>query len=88
VLGVDQTPAPGDSHGPKPHRRERLRFQLPSRRPPRHHLGVLKDLTGSYASGLFAFAAVCVWGMSLVVALSEGWRVRRLMRLPAERFPG
>ena len=38
-------------------------------------LGVLKDTTGTYASGLLAFALVCLWGMTLVVALSPGWRL-------------
>ncbi len=46
-------------------------------------LGALKDLTGTYAGGLFAFAGVCVWGMTLVLAVSDGWRARQPMRLPA-----
>ena len=49
-------------------------------------LGVLRDLTGTYAAGLAAFALVCVWGMTLVVAVSNGWRVtwaaRAVVRLP------
>jgi MFS transporter, NNP family, nitrate/nitrite transporter len=40
-------------------------------------LGMLKDLTGTYASGLFAFAAVCAWGLTLVLAVSQGWRAER-----------
>lgn len=46
-------------------------------------LGALKDLTGTYAGGLFAFAAVCVWGLTLVLAVSDGWRARAPVRLPA-----
>ncbi len=55
-------------------------------------LGALKDLTGTYASGLFAFAAACVWGLTLVVAVSGGWRItwadRHAVPLPAEPSPG
>jgi NNP family nitrate/nitrite transporter-like MFS transporter len=54
-------------------------------------LGALKDLTGSYATGIGAFALVCVWGMTLVVAVSNGWRVtwasRASAQLPAGMSP-
>jgi hypothetical protein len=35
--------------------------------------GVLKDLTGTYASGFVVLAVLCLWGMSLLVAVE--WRV-------------
>lgn len=38
-------------------------------------LGLLKDLTGTYASGFVVLAALCVWGMSLMVAVSGAWRL-------------
>ena len=38
-------------------------------------LGVLKDLTGTYASGFVVLAALCLWGMSLLVAVSGAWRM-------------
>jgi len=38
-------------------------------------LGLLRDLTGTYASGLVVFAAVGVWGMTLVLAVRGGWRL-------------
>jgi NNP family nitrate/nitrite transporter-like MFS transporter len=38
-------------------------------------LGVLKDLTGTYASGFIVLAALCVWGMSLMVAVAGAWRL-------------
>lgn len=37
--------------------------------------GLLRDLTGTYATGLYAFAAACVWGMTLLVAVSATWRL-------------
>jgi MFS transporter, NNP family, nitrate/nitrite transporter len=37
-------------------------------------LGLLKDLTGSFASGFVVLAVVCLWGMSLMVAVSGAWR--------------
>ena len=36
-------------------------------------LRMLKDITGTYASGLLALSVVCLWGMSLVLAVSGGW---------------
>ena len=36
-------------------------------------LGMLKDITGTYAIGLLALSVVCVWGMTLVLAVSGGW---------------
>lgn len=38
-------------------------------------LGTLKDATGSYAGGLLALVFLCLWGMTLVVAVSGGWRL-------------
>lgn len=38
-------------------------------------LGSLRDLTGTYASGLAVLAALCLWGMSLIVAVSGAWRL-------------
>jgi len=38
-------------------------------------LGVLKDVTGSYAGGLLALVFLCLWGMTLVLAVSGGWRL-------------
>jgi NNP family nitrate/nitrite transporter-like MFS transporter len=38
-------------------------------------LGTLRDTTGTYASGLLAMAAVCVWGMSLMLAVRGTWRL-------------
>jgi NNP family nitrate/nitrite transporter-like MFS transporter len=38
-------------------------------------LGMTRDLTGSYAGGFVALAALCFWGMSLMVAVSGGWRL-------------
>jgi len=38
-------------------------------------LGVLKDLTGTYASGFVVLAVLCLWGMSLLVAVSGAWRM-------------
>ena len=38
-------------------------------------LGLLRDHTGSFASGFVLLAFACVWGMTLVVAVSGGWRL-------------
>lgn len=38
-------------------------------------LGLLKDLTGTYASGFVVLALLCVWGMSLLLAVSGVWRM-------------
>ncbi len=38
-------------------------------------LGLLKDLTGTYASGFVVLAVLCLWGMSLLVAVSGAWRL-------------
>jgi NNP family nitrate/nitrite transporter-like MFS transporter len=55
-------------------------------------LGALRDLTGTYATGFLVFGGLCVWAMTLVVAVSGGWRVtwaaRAPVRLPAEPSPG
>lgn len=49
-------------------------------------LGVLRDATGTYGSGLFALAGGCVWGMSLVVAVSGAWRLTWAQR-PSHDVP-
>ncbi len=38
-------------------------------------LGVLRDITGTYASGFLAYALVCLWGMTLVLAVKRGWHL-------------
>jgi NNP family nitrate/nitrite transporter-like MFS transporter len=38
-------------------------------------LGFLRDLTGTYATGLVVLAVVCAWGMTLMVAVSGVWRL-------------
>jgi NNP family nitrate/nitrite transporter-like MFS transporter len=38
-------------------------------------LGLLRDHTGTYASGLVLLAFACVWGLTLVVAVSGTWRL-------------
>ncbi len=48
-------------------------------------LGVLRDATGTYASGLLVLALVCVWGLTLVVAVSGTWRLT--WRAHSERVP-
>jgi NNP family nitrate/nitrite transporter-like MFS transporter len=38
-------------------------------------LGVLRDATGTYASGLLVIAFACAWSLTLVVAVSGTWRL-------------
>jgi NNP family nitrate/nitrite transporter-like MFS transporter len=38
-------------------------------------LGLLRDATGTWASGFAALAAVCVWGMSLIFAVKGAWQL-------------
>jgi NNP family nitrate/nitrite transporter-like MFS transporter len=38
-------------------------------------LGVLRDATGTYASGLLVLAFACAWSLTLVVAVSGTWRL-------------
>jgi NNP family nitrate/nitrite transporter-like MFS transporter len=38
-------------------------------------LGLLRDATGSWASGFVALAAVCIWGMSLIFAVKGSWQL-------------
>jgi NNP family nitrate/nitrite transporter-like MFS transporter len=38
-------------------------------------LGAFKDSTGTYSTGLYAYALVCLWGMTLLLAVSAGWRL-------------
>lgn len=48
-------------------------------------LGVLRDATGTYASGLVLLAFVCLWGFTLVVAVSGTWRLT--WRAESDRVP-
>ncbi len=45
-------------------------------------LGLLKDLTGTYASGFVVLAVLCLWGMTLMVAVSGAWRLTWAARQP------
>jgi NNP family nitrate/nitrite transporter-like MFS transporter len=45
-------------------------------------LGLLKDLTGTYASGFVVLAVLCLWGMSLMVAVSGAWRLTWAAKAP------
>jgi NNP family nitrate/nitrite transporter-like MFS transporter len=45
-------------------------------------LGVLRDTTGTYASGLALLAFACVWGLTLVVAVSGTWRLTWATAVP------
>jgi NNP family nitrate/nitrite transporter-like MFS transporter len=47
-------------------------------------LGLLKDLTGTYASGFVVLAVLCLWGMSLMVAVSGAWRLTWAAQHPME----
>jgi NNP family nitrate/nitrite transporter-like MFS transporter len=38
-------------------------------------LGVLRDATGTWTSGFAFYAAICLWGMSLVVAVKGAWEL-------------
>jgi NNP family nitrate/nitrite transporter-like MFS transporter len=38
-------------------------------------LGLLRDHTGSFASGLLLLACGCVWGLTLVIAVAGTWRL-------------
>jgi MFS transporter, NNP family, nitrate/nitrite transporter len=38
-------------------------------------LGVLHDASGSWASGFALLAMVCLWGMSLMVAVKSTWQL-------------
>lgn len=38
-------------------------------------LGVVRELTGTYAGGFVVLGVLCFWGMSLMVAVSGGWRL-------------
>jgi NNP family nitrate/nitrite transporter-like MFS transporter len=46
-------------------------------------LGALRDATGTYGSGLLAFALVCVGGAALMIAASIGWTVRVSAGVPS-----
>ena len=48
-------------------------------------LGLMKDLTGTYASGFVVLAALCLWGMSLLVAVSGAWRMTWAASLASTR---
>jgi len=52
-------------------------------------LGLLRDRTGTYATGLGLLALVCLWGMTLMLAVSGTWRRTWAARdLPAQLAPG
>lgn len=38
-------------------------------------LGLVRDATGQYKGGLVAFAIVALWGLTLALAVSAGWRL-------------
>ena len=38
-------------------------------------LGYLRDATGTWTTGFAVMAAVCLWGMSLMVAVKGGWQL-------------
>ena len=48
-------------------------------------LGLLKDVTGTYASGFVVLAVLCLWGMSLLVAVSGAWRLTWAAELAVSR---
>ena len=50
-------------------------------------LGLLRDHTGSYAIGLALLALVCLWGMTLIVAVSGTWRLTWATRPFASQLP-
>ena len=45
-------------------------------------LGFLRDLTGTYAAGLVVLAALSLWGMTLVLAVKDGWRMTWAAHVP------
>ncbi|MDX2166645.1 MAG: nitrate/nitrite transporter [Deltaproteobacteria bacterium] len=47
-------------------------------------LGLLKDLTGTYGSGFVVLAVLCLWGMSLMVAVSGAWRLTWAAQQPIQ----
>jgi MFS transporter, NNP family, nitrate/nitrite transporter len=38
-------------------------------------LGALRDVTGGWTAGFVVLAAVCLWGMTLLVAVKGAWRL-------------
>ncbi len=38
-------------------------------------LGLVRELTGTYAGGFVVLAVLCFWGMSLMIAVAGGWRL-------------
>jgi NNP family nitrate/nitrite transporter-like MFS transporter len=48
-------------------------------------LGLLKDLIGTYASGFVVLTLVCIWGMSLLIAVSGAWRLTWAAELSPSR---
>lgn len=38
-------------------------------------LGFLRDLTGTWASGFAVLSAVCIWGMTLMIAVKGAWQL-------------
>jgi NNP family nitrate/nitrite transporter-like MFS transporter len=37
--------------------------------------GKLRDITGSYSSGLALFSVVCIWALTLLLAVQSSWRL-------------
>lgn len=50
-------------------------------------LGMVRELTGSYGGGFVVLAALCFWGMSLMVVVGGGWRLTWAARAGAEESP-
>ncbi|MFN8603054.1 MAG: MFS transporter [Candidatus Binatia bacterium] len=38
-------------------------------------LGLVREVTGTYAGGFVVLAVLCFWGMSLMLAVAGGWRL-------------
>lgn len=45
-------------------------------------LGTLRDATGSWTAGFAVLAAICLWGMTLLVAVKGTWRLTWATPLP------
>jgi len=47
-------------------------------------LGLLRDATGSWTAGFAVLAAVCIWAMTLVVAVNRSWKLTWAMPLTSD----
>jgi NNP family nitrate/nitrite transporter-like MFS transporter len=47
-------------------------------------LGLLRDATGSWTAGFAVLAAVCIWAMTLVVAVTRSWKLTWAMPLTSD----